>query len=52
VCKHLADFSGRLLSLKSDQWPISVMEIGSLNQPLEVVWRLSALIFNAALFKK
>jgi hypothetical protein len=30
----LADFSGRLLSLKLDRWPISVMEIGNLNQPI------------------
>jgi hypothetical protein len=32
VCKHLANFSGRLLSLRSDRWPILVMEIGSLNE--------------------
>ncbi len=29
---QVTDFRG----LKSDQWPISVMEIGSLNQPLSV----------------
>ncbi len=34
MSKHLADFSGRLSSLKLDQWPISIMEIESLNQPL------------------
>ena len=28
--RQVTDFRG----LKSDQWPISVMEIGSLNQPL------------------
>ncbi len=33
VCKHLANFGGRLSSLKSDRWLISVMEIRSLNQP-------------------
>ncbi len=30
MCEHLADFSDQLSSLKSDRWPISVMEIGSL----------------------
>ena len=34
VCKHLANFGGRLSSLKLNWCPITVMEIGSLNQPL------------------
>jgi hypothetical protein len=34
VCKHLPDFSCRLSSLKSEHWPILLMDIISLNQPL------------------